>query len=242
LEATIPGPTSAIPVYVASPDRTGPVPAVIVIHDALGMTTDLRHQADWLASEGYLAVAPDLFHRGGRIRCMFSAMRQAMAREGAIFDDLEATRRWVLGREGGSGKVGVIGFCLGGGFAMLLAGMGGYDASSVNYGALPKDAMGMLAAACPIVASYGGKDLSLRRAPARLEEALSAAGVSHDIAVYPDAGHGFLNDHVPAEVPFWALVSGKLVHTEYHEPSAADARARILAFFAAHLGSNESTV
>lgn len=237
VEVTIPGATGDVPAYIASPDRTEPVPGVVVIHDALGMTTDLRYQADWLASEEYLAVAPDLFHRGGRIRCMFSAMRQAMAREGAVFDDLEATRRWLVDREDCSGKVGVIGFCMGGGFAMLLAGMGGYDVSSVNYGTLPKDAMDSLADACPIVASYGGRDLSLRNAPAQLEQVLRAVGVDHDIEVYPEAGHGFLNDHVPAEVPFWALVSGKLVHTEYHEPSAADARARILAFFAAHLGS-----
>lgn len=122
------------------------------------------------------------------------------------------------------------------GFALLLASTGDYQASAVNYGAIPDDALGLLAGACPIVASYGARDRSLRGAAGQLEDVLGACGVDHDIMVYPDAGHGFLNDHAPGETPLWARVAGRFADTGHHEASAVDARRRIASFFDAHLG------
>ena len=224
-----------MPMYVARPDGDELSPGVVVIHDALGMSTDLRNQADWLATEGFVAAAPDLYYWGRKLRCVISVIRDAGRGSGPAFDDLDAARRWLLDQPECNGSAGVIGFCMGGGFAVLLAPTGSYDAASVNYGTLPGDAESLLASSCPIVASYGARDLSLRRAGPQLEQILSGHGIPHDVKVYPEAGHAFLNDHSADSVPWPVTVLGWASRSAHHEPSAADARARIVDFFRTHL-------
>ncbi len=221
--------------YVATPAGPPPWPGVVLLHDVFGMSEVLRHHADWLASEGYLAAAPNLFRSGGKISCIRAALRDTAAGRGPTFDDVEATRRWLVAQAGCSGRVGAIGFCLGGGFALLLAANHGFSVSCSNYGRLPKDAEAALEGACPIVGSYGGKDRGLRGAAARLEAILEAKGVPHDVKEYPGAGHSFLDDFTMGGVPKPLLVLMKLMGTGYQEAAAADARRRIVAFFDAQL-------
>jgi carboxymethylenebutenolidase len=233
----VPGGVSApeLQAYLAVPPTgEGPWPAVVVIHEAFGLTNDTRQQADRLAAAGYLAVAPDLFSAGGALRCLRSTFGALSRGQGPAFGDLEATRRWLTDRPDTTGRVGVLGFCMGGGFA-LLAATRGFDAVAPNYGQIPANAEEVLRGACPVVASYGRRDVALRGAADRLDGILTGLGVTHDVKEYPDAGHSFLNRHNAG--PFSVLE--KVAGFNYHQPSAEDAWARILRFFEEHLRAEQ---
>lgn len=241
---TIPSAAGDLPAYLAAPAAGGPAPGVVVIHDAFGLGNEIRGQADWLASEGYLALAPDLFRGRSRLGCMVSILRDARDKQGPTFDDIETSRRWLVAQPGCTGTVGIIGFCMGGGLALILTPSGRYAASSVNYGTAGKDAYtaGFLRTACPVVGSFGGRDRSLRGAAGRLDAALTEVGVDHDVKEYASAGHAFLNDRAAAGDPSPRLfaVFGPMMGTGYDPDAARDARARILAFFGRHLQSGDA--
>ncbi|WP_245817069.1 dienelactone hydrolase family protein [Geodermatophilus saharensis] len=232
-------PSTVVPGGVSTPQLSahlavppvgeGPWPGVVVVHEAFGLTDDVRDHADRLAAAGYLAVAPDLFSAGGARRCLRSTFRALNRGEGPAFGDLEAARRFLADRDDCTGRVGVLGFCLGGGFALVGA-TRGFDVSAPNYGFLPRDAERVLAGACPVVASYGRRDPALRGAADRLDRVLTDLGVEHDVHEYPDAGHSFLNRH-PG--PITALE--KVLGGGHHRPSAEDAWGRILRFLDRHL-------
>jgi carboxymethylenebutenolidase len=202
---------------------------VVVLHEVFGLNDDTRQQADRLAAAGYLAVAPNLF-TAGALRCLRATFAALNAGKGAAFEDIDATRRWLQSRDDCTGSVGIIGFCMGGGFA-LMAATSGFDAAAPNYGPPPKNAAEVLRGACPVVASYGGRDRGLPGAAATVEKALTDAGVEHDVKEYPRAGHSFMNRHNVG--PFTVLE--KVGGLAYHEPSAEDAWSRILRFFDQHL-------
>lgn len=234
-DITVPGSRGRLAGYLARPGGDGPWPGVIVIHDIFGMTDDLRRQCDWLAGAGFLALGPDLYSWGRKAACLVATLRDLTARRGRAFEDVDAARSWLVGDgQQCTGKVGVIGYCMGGGFSLLLAPSHRYDVAGVNYGQVPADAASVLAGACPVVGSYGGRDRLLSGAARRLERALTADGVPCDVREYPDAGHSFLNNHT-GKPGVLVRVAGRLTGVGYHERSAADARRRIVAFFDEHL-------
>ena len=196
-ESAAAGGSTSLRGYLAVPEGEGPFPAVVMIHEVFGLDDQTRRHADRLARAGYLTLALDLFSDGGRRRCLVGTMRAMAAGTGRPFIDIATARTWLAASELGNGKTGVIGFCMGGGFALLVA-RDGFDAASVNYGRLPgneqEDLVEAMRGACPIVANYGGADKGLKGAAARLDSALGQLGIEHTVKEFPTAGHAFLND------------------------------------------------
>lgn len=231
-KVSYPAPAGVLRGYLAVPPTDGPWPAVIVVQDVRGMTADLRRISDRLATAGYLTLAPALYSRGLRIKCMVSTIRTHFAGTGDSFDDIVAARDHLLADPRCTGKVGLVGFCMGAGFVLQLSPSGLFDASAPNYGLNPKN-IDALAESCPVVASYGAKDRITRTgSAAELEAVLAKGGVARDIKEYENVGHAFMNDFgIPA--PF--TVIERLAAMSYSEPEAEDAWRRILTFFEEHL-------
>lgn len=216
--------------YLATPDTDEPRPGVVVLHEAFGLTDDIRDIADRFAGRGYVALAPDLYSWGMTARCLVSAFKTMLTGTGRTFDDIRAARDRLRADDRCDGHVGVIGFCQGGGFALLCAPRGLFDVASVNYGILPRNAEQVLAGACPIVGSYGGRDVMLRGKAAHLDRVLTDLGVDHDVKEYPEANHSFLNHHEG-----WTSVMDRVGGLGYHPEAAEDAWVRIFEFFERHL-------
>jgi carboxymethylenebutenolidase len=203
---------------------------VVVVHEAFGLNDDIRGITDRLAAAGYGAVAPDLFSWAATPRCLVSTFRDLLRRTGPAHERIDGTRAWLAAQEGCAGPVGIVGFCMGGGFALVAAPRGRFAAAAVNYGIVPKKAEQILSGACPIVGSYGAKDYSMRGHAGRLKAALLANRVEHDVKEYPDAAHSFLNRHEG-----WVGGFDRVTGFGHNAAAAEDAWGRILAFFARHL-------
>ncbi len=227
----VPTPRGQMPAWLAIPSNPGPFPGVVVIHDVLGMCQDHRRQADWLAEAGFLSLAVDLYYRGGMLLCLRSVIRDLTERSGPAFDDIEAARNWLDAQPNCNRKIAVIGFCMGGGFVLLLVSGHGFSAASVNYGGkLPADFDAFLKTACPVVGSYGGLAKWEQGVADQLQAALDRALIANDVKEYPDAGHSFMNQHGTF---LFKLLRYKAIG--YNEPATLDARRRIAGFFHQHL-------
>jgi len=217
---------------VVRPTAGGPWPGVVVLHEAWGLDDVLRRQATRLASAGHVVLAPDLLGEGPLLGCMRRTLKALAIRTGKPFELIEHAREQLRGDPQVNGRVGVLGFCMGGGFALLVS-ADGFDASAVNYGMVPEDVDEVLRGACPVVASYGGRDKQLAPMIPRLRAALEKNEVPYDLEVYPTAGHSFLNDAPNGPRVFRPLL--KVAHVGPDPVAAPDAWRRIETFFGEHL-------
>ena len=220
-------------VVFAPPGVSGPAPGVVVVHELFGLNSDIRSITGRIRDWGYAVAAPDLYSDGFRPLCIARTVRDAFGsgHEGA--NRLDEVRRWLVGRDDvQDDRVGVIGFCMGAGLAVVAAASHPYRVASVNYGEVPEGA-DALADICPVVGSYGGQDRRLLPSAHRLRAALAVRGVPHDVEIYPAAGHSFLNQAAPAVFRRFGV--------GYEPSAAADAWARIERFFAEHLRDERTT-
>ncbi|MGH3632559.1 MAG: dienelactone hydrolase family protein [Mycobacterium sp.] len=221
-------PAGPIDALLDIPDGPGPFPGVVVVHDAIGYQPDKESISENIAAAGYIALTPNLFARGGRARCITKVMRDLMTKRGHALDDILAARDHLLSMPECTGRVGIAGFCMGGGFALVMSPMG-FAASAPFYGVpLPRQLSETLDGACPIVASFGARDPMGIGAPGRLRRVLGYKGIRNDVKVYPRAGHSFAN-----KLPAQPLL--RIIGFGYNDLAAQDAWARVYAFFGEHL-------
>ncbi len=232
IDPLVEGSSPRLGAILGVPEGPGPWPAVVVVHEVFGVDREMRKQVAHLASLGYLAVMPDLFSDGGARRCLVATMRAMANGHGRAYADIESARQWLASRPDVVGAIGIVGFCMGGGFALMTASRG-FGAAAVNYGLLPAELDATLAGACPVVGSYGGRDRSLKGAAARLEQALTAASIPNDIKEYPEASHTFMNELRAG--PGWFRPISRVMGFGPDPDAASDAWARIDDFLRAHL-------
>jgi carboxymethylenebutenolidase len=223
-------PAGRIDAILSVPDGPGPWPGVVVIHDAFGYGPDKQEINDNLAAAGFVALTPNLYARGGPARCITRVFRELLTKRGRALDDILAARDHLLNDAACSGRVGIAGFCMGGQFALVMAPKG-FAAAAPFYGTpLPRDLSDTLDGACPIVASFGGRDPAGIGAPKKLQRVLEQKNITNDVKVYPGAGHSFAN-----KLPAQPLL--RITGFGYNAAATEDAWARVFSFFRAHLAA-----
>jgi len=212
--------------YLALPDAAGPHPAVVVIHEAFGLNDNIKQISNRFADAGYAALAVDLFTDRNRAICMARYMAGMLM--GSVnrygIDDLKSALTFLAKLpEVDVQRMGAIGFCMGGGFAIAWACTDSrLKAIAPFYAANPRP-LEVVKRLCPVVGSYPEKDFTAR-AGRSLDQALTRHKIVHDIKIYPNAQHSFFND------------AGRASNPE----AADDAWRRVLGFFGEQLGSKAS--
>lgn len=223
---------AGVPLHVTRPANARGA-ALVLLHEAFGVTEHIRDVARRFAAEGYLVATPHLFHRLSTQLFSYDdvpAAKQAIAAVSVeeVLAHAEAARSWLDANGGAPGApVATIGFCFGGKVGFLAAAsLQGLDASVCFYGAAiaPEQNPGALERlakqiACPVLAIYGESDHMIPPEEVkRVRTALEAAGVQHEVKVYEAAGHGFFCDARPKS---------------YNATAASDAWELTLTFLAA---------
>jgi carboxymethylenebutenolidase len=209
--------------YLAVPDDRGPHRAVIVIQEWWGLDQHIQDVVRRFAAEGYVALAPDLYH--GQVAAEpDDARRLAMDLQvPEAANEMAGAAAYLAGRDDvAPRKVGVIGFCMGGSLALLLSASSPHVGAVASfYGGRPLPADDLRRISAPVLAVFGEQDEGIPpERHAALDSALNETGLPHAIYVYPGAPHAFFNDS----------------RSHSYRPAAAnDAWARTLAWFDKYL-------
>jgi len=210
--------------YLALPkDAPVPLPGILVIQEWWGLNDNIRAMARRLAGQGYVALAVDLYE--GQVATdsdtAYATMTKVMEHPERLSENLRQADRYLVDNAQAT-KVGVVGWCFGGGWSLLTAlDLGdGIDAAVMYYGRPVDDPAELGKLRAPLLGLFGGQDQGIPVAGVRKMEAeLAELGKDAEIVVYPDADHAFANP------------SGE----RYDEEAATDAWKRTTEFFAAHL-------
>ncbi len=225
-----------LPAILALPDADGPRPGVVVIHDILGLSRDTRRHCRRFAEAGYVALAPDLYG-GGSSGCVVRTLLSSLRGRGAGYSAIAAARRQLAQHPRvQADRIGVIGFCMGGGFALLSAARDRYAVAAPFYGPVPSRTEA-LEGICPVIAGFGGRDRIFRGAR-RLSRHLEALRVPHEVMLHESAGHSFMNDH---RGPLFSAGRYTPLRAAYDAEVEAESWARVLAFFERHLGARDAS-
>ena len=213
--------TEQRPAYIARPDGNGPFPGVVVIHEIFGLNENIKDIAERFAVEGYIALAVDLMGERNRALCTFNLIRSQLFSplENGGIRELKSALSYLQEQPGVDAKrVGAIGFCMGGGFAIAWAATDNrLQAIAPYYGANPRP-LEAVKRSCPVVGSYPEKDFTAGSGR-KLDAELTKDNIEHDIKIYPNARHSFFNDKGPS----------------YNAEAAEDSWSRVLTFFSVHL-------
>jgi len=219
------GPNGAIKAYVARPRKLGKndkVPGVLVIHENRGLNEHIEDVARRVALAGYLAIAPDGLSVAGGAPADQEAARDLFAKTDAarIAGDVLAAIPWLAADASSNGKIGVVGFCYGGGMALRAAvETVGVDCAVCFYGR-QLSAEDTRKLKVPVLLHYAGTDERINAGIADFRAALDSGGVPYSLNMYPGTQHGFHNDASAAR---------------YNEAAAKLAWERTLDFFATYL-------
>jgi carboxymethylenebutenolidase len=186
--------------YLAQPaNATGKLPTVLVVHENRGLNPHIEDIARRLALDGFIAFAPDaLFPLGGypgdedKARDMFGKLDQTKTRA-----DFVAAAHLLKTLPNGNGKVGVVGFCYGGGIANYLPTVIPDLAAVVPFYGPQPPASEVAKIKTPMLIHDAEKDKGIRAGWPAFEAGLKAAGVPYQYFVYPGTDHGFNNDTTP---------------------------------------------
>ena len=207
---------------LAEPGGTAKVGAVVVIQEWHGINDEMRAKVDRFATEGFLALAPDLYH-GKCAKNDDDAGKLMSALDfGKAVGEIGAAVQYLKEQPRSNGKVGVLGFCLGGALTFATAAnVPGIACAVPFYGVPDISKLDFSKVTAPILAHFAGHDDWASPDKARkIQKGLQALGKSMELHVYDGAGHAFMRQSDPAK---------------YHEASAKLAWERTLAFLKRHL-------